>query len=95
MEFLSLFLLNVLSAAPRPEGTRGMIYVIIRQPYAYLEGVLRQAFEGRGDVKVIVDRRNLERRRRGQPIAIERRRAERRWVKEELLQVIIGELTGP
>lgn len=94
MEFLPLFLLSVLSAPPWPERERGVVYIIVRRQYAYLEEVLRQAFAGREDVKVIVDRRFGRRRDTLRPVSIERRRAERRRPAEEVFQVVIGELTG-
>jgi hypothetical protein len=72
-----------------------MMYIIIRQPYAYLEEVLRRAFEGRDDVKVIVDRRYGDRRMDQHPIATERRRAERRRPTEEVLYVVSGEVRRP
>ena len=37
-------------------------YVIIRQPYSYLEPVVHSMFEGAEDMRVIVDRRFHERR---------------------------------
>ncbi|MBI4011604.1 MAG: hypothetical protein HY359_04790 [Candidatus Rokubacteria bacterium] len=65
------------------------MYVVIRRPYAYLERELRRTFEGQEDVRVLVDRRSGERRTSPQPVALERRRAERRRSKAEVLEVVI------
>ena len=64
--------------------------IVIRQPYAHLEKELRRAFKGQEDVKVIVDKRNGERRTSRQPLELERRRADRRTPKEELVEVVIS-----
>ena len=42
------------------------------------------------DVKVVVDKRSGERRRIKQSIPLERRRADRRKLKEELVEVVIS-----
>lgn len=95
MEFLPAFLIRILSAGPRIQGNPGRVYLIIHRQHAYLEEGLRQAFEGHEAVKVIVDRRSGERRTSREPVAVERRRTDRRGPKEELLQVVIGEVAGP
>jgi hypothetical protein len=95
MEFLPMFLIRILGATPRLQGNPGRVYLVIRQPHAYLEEGLRQAFEGHEGVKVIVDRRSGERRASSQPVAVERRGTDRRRPTEELLQVVIGEVAGP
>jgi len=61
--------------------------LIIRRPYAYLDKELYSTFEGQEDVKVIVDRRYGERRTRTQPVELERRHADQRRPKEELVEV--------
>jgi len=63
--------------------------LIVRRPYAHLEGQLRRAFEERADVEVIPDRRRSERRMSDRGVSAERRRAERRTSKEEILEVVI------
>lgn len=67
----------------------GTMTVVIRRPYAHLENELRNTFKERDDVKVILDRRYGERRRKQQPAAIERRKADRRRSKEELVEVVL------
>ena len=51
-------------ALPVDKGRNGRkaSYVIIRQPYTYLEPVVRSVFEGAEDVRVVTDRRHHERR---------------------------------
>ena len=73
-----------------------MTYIVIRRPYAHLEDEVRRVFAGREDVKVVVDRRSGERRATQRPVSVERRRADRRRAKEELVEVLIVEATaGP
>lgn len=89
MGALPIFLLTVLQALSGPDPGRGTMYVVIRRPYAYLEGELRRAFEGQQDVRVLMDRRSGERRASRQPVGLERRRAERRRSKAEVVEVVI------
>jgi hypothetical protein len=95
MEVAAGVLLTVLGAALPPEETRRRMYVVLRRPYAFLQEPLRQAFEGQEEVQVIVDRRERERRRASDPIALERRRADRRASKEELLEIVIMRSSRP
>lgn len=98
MEFLPVFLLGIFTRAwpGREAGGRGLIYIIIRRPYAHLEARFRRVFEGQEDVKVLVDRREGERRRGVQPVALERRQADRRGLKDEVGEVVVLErLSGP
>ncbi len=84
------FLLRIAKASPAPEQGSGMMSIIIHRPYGHLEKELRKAFEGQEAVKVIVDKRNGERRATRQPVELERRRADRRVTKEELVEVVIS-----
>ena len=68
----------------------GITSIIICQPYAHREKELRGAFKGEDDVEVMVDRRYGERRKKKQPITLERRRSVRRRSKEDLLEVVIS-----
>jgi len=90
MNSLPGFLLKIAKATYRPEQGAGVMSITIRRPYAHLEKELRRTFHGQEDVKVIVDRRYDERRRRPQPVELERRRADRRSPKEELVEVLIS-----
>ena len=71
-----------------------MTYIVIRRPYAHLEDEVRRVFAGREDVKVVVDRRSGERRATQQSVSVERRRADRRRAKEELVEVLVAEATA-
>ncbi len=73
-----------------PEESAGMMTVVVMRPYARLEKEIRSAFKGQEDVKVILDKRNGERRKRLQDIAVERRKDDRRRPKEELAEVAIS-----
>ncbi len=48
-----------------------------------------RACEGQEDIRVLVDRRSGERRTSRQPVGLERRRAERRRSKAEVVEVVI------
>jgi hypothetical protein len=63
--------------------------MIVRRPYAYLEGRRRRAFEGRDDVDIISDRRRGERRVGARPVQKERRQGERRTTKGQMLEIVI------
>lgn len=54
-----------------------MLFIVSRDNPALYE-VLRREFEGEPEVEVILDRRYGDRRRAATPVAIERRRGERR-----------------
>lgn len=89
MSSLPRFLLRIARATNPPERGTGMMSIIIRRPYAHLEQELCRAFEGQEDVKVIVDRRYDERRTSQQPVAMERRQADRRSVRDCNLFLIL------
>jgi hypothetical protein len=71
------FLITILMATAGRMEDRGNMSIIIRRPYAYLEGELREAFESQTDVTVVVDRRHGERRTRQESVSDERRRFDR------------------
>jgi hypothetical protein len=89
MDFIPAFALSVLALAEGSGQSRARMRMIVRRPYAYLESRLRKAFEGRVDVEIFVDRRRGERRAGARPIQEERRRAERRMTKEEVVEIVI------
>jgi hypothetical protein len=80
---------NGKASSPLEQGT-AMMSIVIRRPYAFLEKEMRSTFEGQEDVKVIVDRRYTERRRSQQPIGSERRRADRRNERRELVGLVLS-----
>jgi hypothetical protein len=91
MSVLPGSLLTVAKPAPSPEKKENRaMSIIIRQPYAFLEKELRSVFKGQEDVTVIVDRRYAERRTKVEPVPLERRRADRRRSKEQLLEVLVS-----
>lgn len=92
-EFVPVFFLSILGVTagynPGSGPNPARIRLVLRRPYAYLENRVRQMFEGRADVEVIVDRRRGERRRGDRPVPEERRRAGRRKSREEILEMVI------
>jgi hypothetical protein len=89
MEFVPTFFLSVLGVAEELHHNPARMRLIVRRSYAHLENRLRRAFEGRADVEVIADRRWRERRVAARAVEGERRRAERRARKEEILEIVI------
>ena len=90
MSMLPGFLLRVARATSTLEQGAGGMTIIIKRAYAYLEKELCRTFEGQKDVTVIVDRRGEKRRRSHRPVTLERRRADRRSPKEELVEVVLS-----
>ena len=84
------FLMRIAKASSPPEKGAGMMSIVIRRPYAFLEKALSSTFEGQDNVKVIVDRRYRERRKSKQPVGLERRRADRRDAKHELVELVLS-----
>jgi len=89
MSNLPRLLFNICKATVAPEQGAGTMSIIIQRPYAYLKNQLLTAFKRQEDVNVIVDRRYRERRASEEPFAAERRRADRRTSKEQLVEVIL------
>jgi hypothetical protein len=89
MGHLSRPIFNICKDTVMPEQGAGKMSIIIQRPYAYLKEQLRRTFEREEDVNVIVDRRNRERRASEEPFAAERRRGDRRRLKEQLVEVIV------
>ena len=83
------FLLHVVRVADGLHHNPGRMSLIVRGPYAHLEDRLRRLFEGRHDVEVILDRRRGQRRARSQADQPERRRADRRTPKEDILEIVL------
>ena len=82
--------LKIGKATVQPEQGAGTISMIIQRPYTRLKKQLRRAaFEWQEDVNIIVDRRYRERRASEELFAAERRRADRRRLKEQLVEVIL------
>ena len=90
MSSLPGFLLSISKASPPLHQGIGTMTIIVQRPYAHLEKELRTTFQGQEGVNVIVDRRHEERRLAEQPVAVERRRADRRTEGEELIRVLLS-----
>lgn len=89
MNFLPAFLSRVFSMAAATPEERGVMCIVIRRRHAYLEKAFRRAFQGQRDVKLLVDRRYGERRVAPRSVPAERRRADRRRLREEVLDVVV------
>lgn len=89
MVYLCISFVAPVNAPEHPTGNPGKIYIIVPRPYAYLGDLLAKAFERREDVEILVDRRHGERRTLQQPVALERRQAQRREAKGEVIEVVI------
>ena len=83
------FVGRVVSATNASKRSAVRMLLIVRRPYAHIEDHLRRAFEGRDDIVIIQDRRRGVRRMTAGPYREERRRAERRSRKEDVLEVVI------
>ena len=64
--------------------------IVVRRLYAYLQQELNRAFEGQENVRIVVDRRYDERRSLREPVTRERRQADRRRAKDEIVEVQIS-----
>ena len=84
------FLLRIAKATHLPDKKNRRMDIVIRQPYAHLEEELRNTFIGQKDVNIILDRRHGERRTGTKSIAKDRRKADRRTPKDELVEVVIS-----
>jgi hypothetical protein len=87
MPSLPVFLVRILRAAVRSEGTPPSMCIVIRRPYAELEQEILRAFEGQDDVQILVDRRRGERRRQPEAVDVDRRRQDRRKAVDEIVEV--------
>ncbi len=90
MSFLPKFLLKIVKAVPTSGEGAGIMSIIIQRPYSHLEKELRTVFKGEKDINVIVERRYGERRTSWRAVEIERRCADRRHPKEQLVEVVIS-----
>ena len=90
MSYLHKFRLKISKSAHLSEGGPGITSIIIMRPYAHLERELRNTFKEEDDVKVILDKRYEERRTSQQAVEVERRHADQRQPKEELVEVVIS-----
>ena len=90
MSFPPKFTMRIAKKAHLSEEEAGIMTIVVQQPYAHLERELRRAFKGQEDVKIILDRRQGERRKNTKAVGAERRRADRRYPKEEIVEVVVS-----
>jgi hypothetical protein len=82
--------LRIFRSSRASTAKAGSMHIVISSQFAFLEEVLRSAFEGQSDVTVRVDRREKsERRKSNHPVTSDKRKMERRRLKAELLEVVI------
>ena len=93
-ESIPAFVVRMLSVTEGLRHNPGRMLLIVRRPYGHLEERLRRVFEGRDDIVVIPDRRSSNRRASARPVQDERRRADRRSRKEEMLEVVFEGVDG-
>jgi len=93
-ESIPAFVVRMLSVTEGLRHNPGRMLLIVRRPYGHLEERLRRVFEGRDDIVVITDRRSSNRRGSARPVQDERRRADRRSRKEEMLEVVFEGVDG-
>jgi hypothetical protein len=91
----SRFVLRIAETIGEPAISSAKMLLVLMRPYEHLEGEMRKEFDGQDDVEVIVDRRFGERRvgerrKGGPPVASERRQADRRKEKEEVLHIVLS-----
>ena len=86
--FIPKLTMKIVKKTYMSERELGNMTVVIRRPYTHLEKELSRAFRGQEDVKVILDRRYEERRKRSLAVAKERRKTGRRRPNEELVEVV-------
>jgi hypothetical protein len=65
------------------------VLVVIREPFAYLQKEMEEAFKDRQNIRIITDRRKGNRKLKEYPFGHEIRRTYRRTSDEEMAQVII------
>jgi len=90
VESLVISFVTVLTGEEPVDGDP--VYFIIPRPRAYLADLLAKSFTGRPDMEIIVDRRYAERRKgpgTGEWHQEDRRQAERRRPKQDLIEVVI------
>ena len=90
MEPLVLLFVSALAGGESSPGGPRKVSIIVPWSRPYLAELLAKATQGREDVEVIVDRRRRDRRTQEQSVGTERRRAQRRQPKEEVVEVVLG-----
>ena len=89
MVYLPGLLLLITKDVHPPKKNPGEMFIIIQRPYSLLREELYTAFKGQSEVDIIVDRRKGDRRVVAEPVQNEKRRADRRSLKEKMVEVLI------
>lgn len=84
------FKIRIARETHTPEEKPGIMTIVIFQPYVHLVKELKNAFKGKEDVKVILDRRIEERRKIDEAVEKEQRRGDRRKPKQGIAEVTIS-----
>ena len=82
--------MRIAKIAHLSEERAGIMTIVVQRPYTHLEKELRDAFKGQEDVKVILDRRYGERRKRPEAVQLDRRKSDRRSPKKDMVEVVIS-----
>jgi hypothetical protein len=90
MDSLIMSFVTALTSEGPSDGNPGKVVIIVPRSRAYLADLLAQAFQGKEDVEIIVDRRYGDRRTLQGPAATERRWIDRRRPKERVIEVVVG-----
>ena len=89
MSFPPKITMSIAKKAQLSEEEAGIMTIVVHRAYSHLERELRRAFKGQEDVKVILDRRQGERRKKRKAVGAERRKADRRHSKEDIVEVVV------
>lgn len=84
------FEIRIVRETDTPEKRPVIMTIVIFQPYVHLVKELKKAFKGDEDVKVILDRRNGERRKINKAVEREHRRGDRRKPKQGIAEIAIS-----
>ncbi len=82
--------MRIAKKAHLSEEEVGIMTIVVHPAYTHLERELRRAFKGQEDVKIILDRRQGERRKNTKAVGADRRKADRRHLKEEIVEVVVS-----
>ena len=90
MRSLPNFILKITKDSNRTQTSPGQTLIIIERPYSLLQEELDETFKGQSGVDIIIDRRHGDRRITPEPVQFERRRVDRRRLKEKMVEVVMS-----
>lgn len=74
----------------RRQNKKKMSIIVLRQSYSHLAPIIHSIFEGAEDIRVVLDRRQHDRRQQSIAMAVERRRETRdRRKSSPILDIVI------